>query len=192
MKKVMAIVLIGMVSINVLAAPVVKKKKIELPDPRHNVYADIGLPPGLSLTYNYKLTKKIGLGIGAQGYRLDFLQTHEFIPAVYADLRMYIMPRKKHQLFCMVDLGLSLFKSGNKYYSDDGTVAYTLTQDNGFYYGMGFGYFRMKTKRGGGFYASMKIITNICNVNQTWLATNTQRNVDHFDSEGAISVGFKF
>jgi hypothetical protein len=71
---------------------------------QNNLFGDLGLPldlglPGVSVTYNRKLVKWFGVGVGAQGYFYSRQDMHnnnveQFTPAVFADLRGYI-PIKK-------------------------------------------------------------------------------------------------
>jgi hypothetical protein len=70
---------------------------------RNNLFADIGIPPGISASYSYKLTNHFGVGIGLQVYRtVPTVITHrQFTPAAFADIRLYLRPKKANQLFCL-------------------------------------------------------------------------------------------
>jgi hypothetical protein len=132
---------------------------------KHNLFADVGTLRGFSATYNYRVAKHFGAGIGVQGYRfspteLDYYYDRKrFVPGVFADLRLNIRPLKRGQMFSFLDLGIDLYKQDKSYYRDSNYI-FTIPHDNGFYIGFGFGYFRRVTKGGGGPYTSLKFVTN--------------------------------
>ena len=160
---------------------------------KNNLFADVGIAPGLSVTYNYKFAKHIGLGIGLQGY--NFIPTitnrNEFVPAVFADVRLNSRQRKKHFFFYFLDLGIDFYKS-NDNYPRTSNIYDNVPKNNGFYTGLGSGYFRRMTKRGGGLYASLKIIGNIFNDHEYNIVAQNYRTSTMFYGTGVISIGFKF
>ncbi len=165
---------------------------------KHVLYADVGVSlsrfsPGLSATYNYKFARFMGIGIGVQGYPFYPTMTspHQFVPAIFGDLRFTIRPRKMGQLFAFLDIGIDFYKHSDNY-SRDGNIAYTVDKDNGTYTGLGCGYFRRLTKRGGGPYGSLKIISNGYKANAYNVVSHEQRTESWSRGSAAVSVGFRF
>jgi hypothetical protein len=159
---------------------------------KQNLFADVGTSSGFSVTYVRKLTKRIGVGAGLQGY--DFRPTitnkKELVPALYVDVRLNSVMRKKHFFFYFLDLGLDLYKA-----NDDNTYRALfdyVPRNNGLYSGLGIGYFRSVTKRGWGPYASLKLLTNWYNDNAYDIVANRQHDLLSLDGTIALSVGFKF
>jgi len=160
---------------------------------RSNLYADIGTAPGLSLTYNYKVLKHLGLGIGAQGYYFTptISNNREFVPAVFGDLHLNFLMRKKHFFYYFLDLGINFYKANDDHSNYNALFDY-VTQDNGFYEGVGLGYFRCVTKRGGGWYMSLKSILNLYKLNEYDFAAQQYSVGEHVRGTVAICAGFKF
>jgi hypothetical protein len=167
---------------------------------KHTLYADAGVSfssgakPGFSLTYNYKFAKHFGVGIGVQGY--DFapttLEFHQFIPAVFVDLRLLIRPVKENQFFSFLDLGIDFYDPSGKYNtSGNPVIAYT-PQKNGFYSGLGAGYFRRMTKRGCGPYASLKTILNWNTMKGYDYSKGKNITTSSADGTFVFSLGFRF
>jgi len=164
---------------------------------QNNLFADAGVSfarfkPGASVTYNYKLARCFGLGIGAQDY--DFhatMSTYQYIPAIFGELRFYIRPRRRSQLFTFFDLGVNYYKHNDDYWRGD-NIYYNVRKDNGTYTGLGFGYFRRTAKRGWGPYASWKLISNGYSTNAFNIATNERSIVGWSDATFVVSVGYRF
>jgi hypothetical protein len=162
------------------------------------IYGDVGLCfaylyPGASVTYNHNFIKYIGIGVGAQGYVFHTTRTtpHKFTPAVFADIRFNIRPKKQNQFFVYMDFGMDIYKHDPAYWRE-GNYIYNTTKDNGFYTGLGLGYFLRLTDRGAGPYCSVKMISNGYSAEGLTLATN-QKTTEHFaDGTFVLSFGFKF
>ncbi len=157
---------------------------------KNNLYADVGSSPGFSVTYNRQIIKRLSLGAGFQGYDFSPTETNvnQFTPAIYGDLRLNSLQRKKHFFFYFLDMGVNIYKHNNNYTRSGDYVS----RDNGTYAGLGFGYFRRITKRGSGLYASLKLISNIFRDNEYNATTNKYRRAMFFYGDGVLSVGFKF
>ncbi len=168
---------------------------------KHNLYTDAGISlyeisPGFSATYNYNVIRSIGLGIGVQGYRFSptLVDSRDyrrpFIPAVFADMRFTVCSKEKNQFFSFLDCGMDFYKHDNKATITANSL-YSTPNDNGVYIGLGLGYFHRMIKRGGGLYASFKIISNWYSGHAVDLLTNEE----YGDSAGAgnyvLSIGFK-
>jgi hypothetical protein len=161
---------------------------------KHNLYVDAGvcgsrINLGLSATYNYKPVKWFGIGAGLQTY--DFfprlVDVHQYVPAVFGDLRFNIRPGKTDQFFLFLDLGIDFYKHTGL--SDtSGTVIYTDIDDNGSYTGFGFGYFRALKNNSWGPYGSLKLISNGYNADAYNFATG-ERYVES-GSRGTIVLSF--
>lgn len=186
-----------------------KKEKVTayhepIPAQKHHLFADVGYTPGFSVTYNYKIAKHLGAGIGVQGYKFyrayeDFRQ---FTPGVFGDIRLYIRPEKNNQFILFLDLGIDIYKQDKRYfhfynlnnrYQRDSTVIYNIPHNNGFYTGLGFGYFRRMTKSGGGPYVSLKAVSNWFTLRGYSIVSEDNDIV--LSSAGgamALSLGFKF
>jgi hypothetical protein len=165
---------------------------------KHNLYADGGLclaynDPGFSATYNYNFIKYIGIGAGVQGYAFHPAATNirHFTPAVFADLRFRIRPEKISQYFAFVDVGYNFYKHNNDSLQE-GNFIYSVPQDNGIYGGLGIGYFLRLTHRGWGPYATVKLISNNCKVDQRNILTNEKGSQHQTRSTLVISLGFRF
>lgn len=165
---------------------------------KHQLFADIGTSfdgpsPGGSLTYNYRLLDRFGLGGGVQGYSFtpSVLNKDQFTPAVYGDIRLNSLLRKKHFFFYFLDLGINFYTHSDEYRRSNNTI-YHIPNNNGFYTGLGIGYFRRITKRGWGPYTSLKIISNSYKASKFDLVSRQQYNAVWLDATFALSVGFKF
>lgn len=165
---------------------------------KHNLFADGGIcfsriNPGLSATYNYKPLKFLGVGAGIQAY--DFFPTitngHQYIPALFADLRLTVFPGKKNQVFFFYNLGIDFYKHTNTFYADE-TVIYNVPRDNGTYTGVGIGYFHRTTPRGGGFYISVKTVSNGYMTNAYDLVAKEQYEEKWSRGSLVLAGGFKF
>jgi hypothetical protein len=161
---------------------------------QHRLYADVGYVPGFSATYNYTLVKHVSAGIGVQGY--DFYPSlsyySRFTPAVFADIRFNIRPEKKGQAFVFMDFGMNFYKRSNKYYRYNNSIERD-RKNNGFYAGLGVAYMRRMTKRGGGPYVSLKMISNWHNSDK--LDPYTLQPVAKLlslDATAVFSIGFKY
>ena len=86
---------------------------------KHTVYTDAGISfskslPGKSATYNYKLSRRMGVGVGAQAYYLTERSIgnnigNRLTPAIYADARGYY-GRNKSVFLLFADVGMNLYK----------------------------------------------------------------------------------
>lgn len=161
---------------------------------QHRLYADVGYVPGFSATYNYNLVKYVGAGIGVQGYDIypTLSNYSRFTPAVYADIRFNIRPEKKGQAFVFMDFGMNFYKRSNKFYRTK-FGAERARSNNSFYAGLGVAYMRRITKRGGGPYVSLKIVSSWYKTDR--LDTYTLQPVStlfNMDASGVFSLGFKY
>lgn len=162
---------------------------------KHRVFADVGWSPGFSVTYNYTPIKHLGVGVGVQAYEYSptLINTSMFVPAVYADLHLNIRPQKNNQLFLHWDIGMNFYKQKGQYRGGDPRIVYNTPKDNGVCTGGGFGYMRRMTKRGGGPYASLKLVMNLTKVEGYNVATR-QTQIKQLNGDGplVLSLGFKF
>ncbi len=155
------------------------------------IFEDIGTTGdgfGASATYNTKLFKHFGVGAGVQGYKTvtstyNLVNTYQFVPAIYADLRGYLQVRKS-LFFGMVDLGVDIYKVKNGANPAD-------DHSNGFYTGLGVGYCCGITRRGSGPYMTIKLISDTYS---TTYHTVTKGDGHSTNANGtsAISIGYKF
>lgn len=157
----------------------------------HNVFTDVSIPGispfGISETYNYKARKHYGIGAGLQVVKRHPI-THKakFIPSLFVDMRFYLRPERKHQFFAMIDLGASIFKSGEEY---DRTVWKSYDYSGGsLFAGWGFEYLYTVTKNGSGPYAALKLLSNIGHGSYYY----TIGGLFTFDAVPALCVGYKF
>lgn len=161
---------------------------------KHSLYADIGTMPGFSATYNYRVAKWLGVGAGLQGnkiYRTDS-DTKDFTPSLYANIRLNAWCQKKNQFFTALDLGMNIFKQ-DKSFERDSTSVYHFSHNNGFYTGLGLGYFRRMTNRGGGPYLSLKLITNWYTLwGYSIVAENQDIGLMALSGTLGLTLGFKF
>lgn len=134
---------------------------------KHTGYADLGMVlngpyAGASATYNYKLTKRIGAGIGAQGciFAPSDINKAQFVPAVFADVRLNMRPAKNNQFFALMDVGMNFYKADMRYYRRNAYDVFSNRHNNGVLFGLGVGYLRRLLPRGTGVYASLKMMTN--------------------------------
>ncbi|RYD54988.1 MAG: hypothetical protein EOP56_17330 [Sphingobacteriales bacterium] len=161
---------------------------------QHNIYTDVGHTPGFSLTYDYKLTKRLSVGGGVQGYK--FFRTDDgirrFTPAIFADIRLHMRPEKNNQFFSFLDLGMNVYKQNKEYVRMINGVSH-IPHDNGFYSGLGFAYLRRMTGRGGGPYASLKLFFNWHTIWRYSIVSEANE-IGLLSANGttALSVGFKF
>jgi hypothetical protein len=183
---------------------------------KYNLFADAGISfsqitPGLSATYNYKLTRWLGAGIGVQGYAFYPTKTHhhQFVPAIFGDLRLNIRSRKRNQFFSFLDVGIDFYKHTDNYFQDANFI-YNVPNDNGVYTGLGIGYFRGMAKAGGkvnclpsesegepvvsnrGPYVSLKLITNNYKANAFNTLTGEKQTKTLGRGTIVFSLGFKF
>jgi hypothetical protein len=161
----------------------------------HNLHADVGISfngAGCSVTYNYKLSKNFGVGLGGQFYRFPTPSgIVKGAPAAFADMRIYIRPEKSNQFFTFADLGMHIYDQADKRFSSDSSSYYDY-HNNGFYMGFGFGYLRRVTKRGGGPYASFKIMTNIGKIGGYDYPRQREIGLLDVNATLALSIGFRF
>jgi len=166
---------------------------------QHNFYADAGLVfsgqggPVFSATYNYRPVKHIGLGLGVQGckFRPTYTTDIVFMPTVFGEFRVNIRPEKKNQFFTFIDFGMNFYKHSDLLYSNSEGI-YEYKGDNGFYFGLGLGYFRPITERGWGPYASIRIISNAFYGNAYYVSRPNDHTSGYLWGDLAFSVGFKF
>lgn len=167
---------------------------------KHTCYADLGLVfngpnPGMSATYNYKLAKHLGAGIGIQGYSFspNEVDAQRFIPAVYADVRLNIRPGKKNQFASFFDIGMNFFQSNQQYYRTGPYDVFRNKHNNGMYLGLGIAYLRRISPRGSGPYLSLKMISNSYTTNRYDPVNLQQMSVWYnMSANFAASLGFRF
>ena len=160
----------------------------------NNVFADIGLPldshiGGLSLTYNRKLVRKFGVGIGAQEYYLSVGDNssklvNQFTPTLFADLRGYFGHRKSRFLL-FADFGLDFKRNTD-------TTKFGPVHGNGFYCGAGLGYFCKVTKTGMGPYVTLKFVSDTYSEEEYNTVTQQRSSATLLSATSVIAVGFKF
>jgi hypothetical protein len=165
---------------------------------KHHIYTDGAISlayfdPGFSATYNYHPIKHIGIGLGVQGYVFHPASTNprQFTPAVFADLRFQIRPKKISQYFVLLDLGMDFYQHNNDL-SVKGNYVYSVPSNNGVYFGLGIGYFLRLTYRGWGPYTTVKLINNIYKQNEFNITTNEQRSIGSSGGTLILSLGFRF
>lgn len=160
---------------------------------KHRLLIDAGLPAGFSMTYNYQLTKHLCTGVGVQGYSFAPTGTDKgFIPALYADFRVTAWAERKNQFFTFMDIGINIYKQDKTFYRDSTMISH-FPHNNGFYAGLGLGYFRRMTKNGGGPYLSLKLISNWYTIRGYSIVSERQDIVlMNVDAYPVISIGFKF
>lgn len=161
---------------------------------QHSLYADVGIPFGFSATYNYKLAKNLGAGGGvqAQSFYTPFANNARLIPAIFADLHLTAWATKKNRLLSFVNLGMNIHKQDQSYQRDSTTV-YNIPHNNGFYTGLGLGYFRRMTKRGGGAYIALKMVLNWHNLKEySIVADSRDRSILVASGTPVLAIGFKF
>ncbi|HEY9178451.1 MAG TPA: hypothetical protein VIN07_12200 [Flavipsychrobacter sp.] len=161
---------------------------------KHSVYVDLGIPAAVSATYNYKLTKNLGAGGGLQGYTayLPYERYSKFVPTVFADIRLTAWATKKNRLISFIDLGMNLHKKDQGYRRDSTTI-YNIPHNNSFCTGLGLGYFRRFTKRGGGGYITLKMLMNWHNLKEySIVADSKDRSLIVAGITPVLSIGFKF
>jgi hypothetical protein len=171
---------------------------IASPAQKNNLYADAGiclayLDPGASVTYNYNFNKHISIGAGLQEYTFHTTVTnlHQLTPAVFGEFRYNMRQRKKGRYFLFFDLGIDLYNQNNSYYRD-GDFTYTVPNNNGVYAGSGIGYMHYTTRRHGGPYVSLKMVSNWYTSERYNQLTNEQQAGGSGDGTFVVSVGFKF
>lgn len=147
------------------------------------------------MTHNYIFARHWGVGAGFQGYTHAPLQVDytQFIPAVYADVRLYIRPEKANQFFSFLDLGIDFYKPGLRYHSRNTNIVYNVPHNNGVYSGLGFGYFHKLTRNGSGLYTSLKMVMNWSKISGYNNQTHRQE-VSLLTGNGTVilSLGFRF
>lgn len=161
---------------------------------KHHVYADVGYTPGFSVTYNYNLAKRFGAGAGFQAYNINRTDAsaRKFTPTLYGDIRLNIRPEKNNQFFSFLDLGINIYKQ-DRSYSRDSTMIAHYSHNNGFNLGIGAGYLRRMTKRGGGLFVSLKATSNF-HMLYGYSIIAEEENIGLLAADIAIviSLGFKF
>jgi len=165
-----------------------------LPAQQHSLYADLGVPAGLSATYNYKVTKNLGAGGGVQvqSFYLPFTDKARLIPAIFADVHLTAWATKRNRLISFLDLGINLHRQDQSYHRGSNLV-YNIPHNNGFYSGLGLGYFRRITKRGGGAYLALKLGLNWYNFKEYSIVTDYEdRSTLSGTGRPALVIGFKF
>ncbi|MCW3123228.1 MAG: hypothetical protein JWQ38_2720 [Flavipsychrobacter sp.] len=160
---------------------------------RNNTFADLGLSfgsgmPGVSATYNRKLTKRFGIGLGAQGYFYPGIDRfrkpiERFIPAPYADLRWY-RGVGKGQMFTFIDVGVNLYLGFDAY------VSSVVEHSNGLYSGLGIGYYRPVNKAGLSPYLSLKLVSDTYKSTQTYMGHESSS--VSLDATIVLSAGLRF
>lgn len=161
---------------------------------KHSVYVDLGIPAAVSATYNYSLTKNLGAGGGLQGYTvyLPYEEYSKFVPTIFADVHLTAWATKKNRLVSFIDFGMNLHKQDQGYHRDSISV-YNIPHNNSFNTGLGLGYFRRFTKRGGGAYIVLKVILNWHNLKEySLLADNKDRSLIVAGGTPVLAIGFKF
>lgn len=161
---------------------------------KHTIYADVGYVPGISATYNYNLTKHFSGGIGLQGYKFAPSQNLEsiFMPSIYADMRIKIRPSKKNQFFSFFDFGINFYQQDKSYRRDSTTISH-YPHNNGFSFAMGLGYFRRMTKRGGGPYLSLKLLSNWYTIRGYSVVSEREEiGLLNINARPVVAIGFKF
>lgn len=161
---------------------------------QHSLYADLGIPFGLSATYNYRLTKNIGAGGGlqAQSFYTPFANNARVIPAVFADLHVTAWATKKNSFLTFFSLGMNIHKQDQGYRRDAYSV-YNIPHNNGVYTGLGLGYFRRITKRRGGAYIALKLVLNWYNMKEySIVADDRDRSLIAASGTPLLAIGFKF
>lgn len=161
---------------------------------QHSVYTELGIPLGLSATYNYSLTKNLGAGVGvqAQSFYLPFSNNARLIPGIFADLHLTAWATKKNRFISYLNLGMNLHRQ-DKSYQRDSTSVYNIPHNNGFYTGLGLGYFRRVTKRGGGAYIALKLVLNWHNFKEySIVADSKDRSLIIASGTPVLAIGFKF
>ena len=161
---------------------------------QHSLYADLGIPFGFSATYNYKLTKHLGAGGGVQtqSFYLPYAEYTKLVPAIFADMHLTAWATKKNRFISFLDLCINLHKQDQSYQRDS-TSVYNIPHNNGFYTGLGLGYFRRVTKRGGGAYIALKLVLNWHNMKEySIVADSKDRSLIIASGTSVLAIGFKF
>ena len=165
---------------------------------KHYLYTDAGFClgnaiPGVSATYNYNIARHIGIGGGVQAYVIypTVIPSRRFTPAIFADFRFRIRPQHISQYFILTDVGMDFYKHIDDYVRD-GNWVYTAPNNNGLYVGLGLGYFRRRTSRGSGLYATLKTILNFYKENQLHLTNGEQKTITYGYGTFVVSVGYRF
>lgn len=92
----------------------------------------------------------------------------------------------------MLDLGINFYRQDKGYFRDSISV-YNIPHNNGVNIGLGLGYMRVVTKRGGGPYASLKMGTNWYKMNRfSLLAVERDAPLWSAGVNLVFSIGFKF
>lgn len=160
---------------------------------QHSIYADLGYTPGFSVTYNYKLAKRLGAGAGVHVYRIHrtWQDGVDFTPALYGNIRLNIRPEKKGQLFLMLDVGMNFYKQDKSYHRES-TYLFNIPNNNGIYTGLALGYMRRMTKRGGGPYVSLKPMVNWFSMRRYYIDEDRESAWIGGGGNVALNFGFKF
>ncbi len=161
---------------------------------QYHLLGDIGYTPGVSITYNYELTKHLAAGIGLQSYMYPPTgdKSKKFTTGLYADLRINIRTTKKNQFFTFFNFGVNLYKQ-DKSYDRDSTHISHYPHNNGFCFNMGLGYFRKMTKRGGGPYLALKMVSNWYTIRgYSIISKEDEIGLLSVDARPVIALGFKF
>jgi hypothetical protein len=160
---------------------------------KHAVFTDAGISfstslPGISATYNYKLSPRLGVGVGAQAYYLTERSIgsnigNRLTPAIYADVRGYY-GRKKSIFLLFADVGMNLYK----YRSTSGNIR---RNNNSLYTGLGMAYHYRTSQRGAGPYVSLKMVYDAYITHEHY-SVGPESKVMNIDATMVASAGFKF
>jgi hypothetical protein len=152
---------------------------------KNNIYVDVALNyPGISATYDKKMTRHLDLGFGLSAYNFNDMSYATIRSACYADLRLYKEARR-NLFFGFADIGPAL-NGGRE--PNDATMS-----PFGLYTTLGFGYCYRISKRGMGPYVSLGLYGYTESIHYK-NPPPTPRLKDYTieDANGLLSVGFKF
>jgi hypothetical protein len=101
--------------------------------------------------------------------------------------------RRPTSSFVFLNHGIDLYQQNNHYKIVDNKSLYYVPGSAGLYIGLGLGYFRRITKRGGGPYASLKMISNWYTAKEYYFFSGKKKS-DMFLGDGNLvfCLGFKF
>ncbi len=148
---------------------------------KNNFFGDINYTSensfGISATYNRRLAKHVGLGLGAQV--IDYSDRAR--TAVYLDLRGY-WNIKRSLIFAYGNAGIDFYKG---YHTLSGQVP-----NNALYLGLGLGYSYQINKRNMGPYIALKWLSNSYTTKQ-YDPYGGEATVYNFTGWPAIALGFR-
>lgn len=160
---------------------------------KHSVFTDAGISfstslPGISATYNYRLSRRLGVGIGAQAYYLNehgvgSNMENRLTPAIYTDVRGYY-GQKKSMFLLFADVGMNLYKYR-------GTAGNIRRNNNSLYTGLGMGYHYRTSERGAGPYVSLKLVYDAY-ISHEHYSIGPESKIMNIDATMVASAGFKF